>query len=203
MTSLAQSLALASVGAVADRRLAFPELIGRINFACVPRGAVPRPLSMKNVGPAPNRIQGTASQVNQEVVTGGTFHTPSNLLVEQVLCEYPGKAAGRSHHKVNLPHSRHARFLCTGPGSVLVPGRAGARPIFFDGKLAERSNVPLRTVGRIPQQPLKPAPPVCLGVRQLQLRSLRIILDLDVSRERALNGMAHVAIKQRVTIVPT
>ena len=55
---------------------------------------------MKNVGPAPNRIQGTASQVNQEVVTGGTFHTPSNLLVEQVLCEYPGKAAGRCHRQL-------------------------------------------------------------------------------------------------------
>lgn len=99
------------------------DVIRKIDLASVPRCPVPRPFAVKDVGATTGGIQGTAHQVNQEVIAGRSFQSPIDLIVEQVLREHPKRTADGSRHQIDLPDSSYTMFVA-GKRSVMVPGAA-------------------------------------------------------------------------------
>src|SRR5438105_7971850 len=83
-----------------------------------------------------NGIQGTTYDVNSEPIPRGALQVVGAMFAQQIFSQYPGEAAHRRNHKIDLPHASHARLLSAGPGPILIPWLSRGRAVLFQGQLA-------------------------------------------------------------------
>lgn len=143
-----------------ERTLVKRILIERVKTSRVPRGPVPGPFSVQNIGAPANWIQCATSEVDKKTVPRRRFHPAGNLLVEQILSQNPREPAHWSRDQVHLANSGHTGFSRARPRSILVPRRSRLRAVLLDRQLTQRPDVPLGAVRCIPHESLEAAPPI-------------------------------------------
>lgn len=158
---------------------------------------------MQDIGATAGGIQRAPHKIDQKMIAGGAFDRTIDFLIEDIFGKEPQCAAYRGCNQIDLADARDA-VLVTGIAAVVVPGAASDvyGSVLFYRHFAERPDVPLGAVGRVPPERLEAAPPVGFRIGKFQVAPLRIILDLDVFGQRALNGMAHVAVEEWIAVVP-
>ena len=156
---------------------------------------------MKDVGSSANRIESNADGVNQQTVLRVILDASNNLAVQKVFPDQPPRAAERRHHDVNLAHASQAMMRAR-EGAVVIPRRPVFRAILFNRDLTHWSEIPLRTVGGIPQSSLKATPPVSLGLGKLQFLPLGIILNLNEAGQCSLDRVPDVAEPIGIAVIP-